>query len=262
MRHWVPFACPLSTLKKPRGMRADEIQRPLGLSTVVTAVSPSTIGVATKKVSKGAPAARIFADVKFEHCAWSKEAYFGWVVDERLEGDVVRGDFEFEVRLGVVCTARDERLHRRVLVDRVVRREVGVDEEVGLVVRREGNVDGAIVVAEVDLGEGEGAQVRDRFVVRDRAFGGACWDLGSVIGEKWYEGNNGHAEMGPWPGLGQQQQQQRGWWSETSFVSQGSFRASKLWRKIPGQRNVSGVDISTYAWSRSGTVSDPADPKS
>jgi hypothetical protein len=47
IRHTVPLASPSSTLKKPSGTRADETQRPLGLSVVVVAVSPSMRGVAT-----------------------------------------------------------------------------------------------------------------------------------------------------------------------------------------------------------------------
>jgi len=58
--------------------------------------------------------------------------------------------------------AGDERLHGGVLKDGIIGGVVGVDEEIGLIVGREGDVDGAGIVTEVNLGERECDLVRNR----------------------------------------------------------------------------------------------------
>lgn len=79
--------------------------------------------------------------------------------------------------LRVPSSTRNERLHRRVLVDGVVGCVVGVHEKVRLIEGREGDVDMGGVIANLDLGERERDLVWYGLVVRDRALGGACWDL-------------------------------------------------------------------------------------
>lgn len=127
---------------------------------------------------------------------WGQYTYFGRVVDERLEGDIVRCNFKLEIslhthkklervkestsestHLRVPSSTRNERLHCRVLVDGVVGCVVGVHEKVRLIEGREGDVDMGGVVANLDLGEWKSDLVWYRLVVRDRTLGGACWDL-------------------------------------------------------------------------------------
>lgn len=74
-------------------------------------------------------------------------AHLGGVVDEGLEGHVVGADLKFQIRLRIVGSPVDERLHDLVLVDRVVDPIALVVVEVGLVVRRKRDLDGALLVA-------------------------------------------------------------------------------------------------------------------
>ena len=58
MRHSVPFAVPLSTLKTPNGTENSLVHRCAARSSTVVALKPSAAGLETKKWSKGAPGAR------------------------------------------------------------------------------------------------------------------------------------------------------------------------------------------------------------
>lgn len=121
----------------------------------------------------------------------ARRAEFGWVVDEGLEGDVVGTDFELEVRLRVVGALVDKGLHHFPVVDGVVGGLARVVEEVGFVVGLETYVDGRVIVAEIDLGEGEGGEIRHGFVVLNTALGRAGGDVKGGFGGSGESGNGG-----------------------------------------------------------------------
>lgn len=109
---------------------------------------------------------------------------FGRVVDKRLICHVVGIDLELQVGLGILGTLVDKGFHDFVRPYVVIGALLGVEVEVGFVVRGKGQDEGAPRVAKVHLREREVGLVRDRLGVFDGADPGASWnvDMGEFDG--------------------------------------------------------------------------------
>lgn len=101
----------------------------------------------------------------------------GGVVDECLVRHVVGVDLILKVRLRVVGALVDEGLDDLVLPDVAVGGLVGVEEEIGLVVGGELDLNGLLVVAEANFGLGELGEIRDRLGDGRGAHRRARWHL-------------------------------------------------------------------------------------
>ena len=164
--HFVPFAVPLFTLKSPSGMRTFETQVCAGLSSVVSAVNPSTTGSVIKKWSNGAPVARTLdLRARLESVHFSKGGSTSRcnerVVDESLVRDVVGRDFELKVRLWINGAMVDECFHDLILVDVVIVLKGSIEVVICLIVSNKVDPDVSRGVAEIDFSQWERSLVWD-----------------------------------------------------------------------------------------------------
>lgn len=143
---------------------------------------PALSGLVQRRSSREAIGSRIRDEKVIERRALG--SIFGRVVDKRLIRHVVWIDLELQVGLGIFGTLVDESFHDFVRPYVVIGALLGVEVEVGFVVRGKGQDEGAPRVAKVHLREREFGLVRDRLGVPDGADLGASWnvDMGEFDG--------------------------------------------------------------------------------